>query len=121
MHLADVEEYKHKFEMFVSFPQDLHLKEKLQNQIEALYPEGENTSFSVGTSHGWAFFPDGDTIAKQVKDYIMWRLDCILHYEHNCNSPYESYLEHKLHEGITIQKNVEVDCFYFYDDVSRYE
>ncbi len=128
MHLADHEEYKEKFELFISFEENtsfgVEFRKVLGHQFEALGVLEEHTSYRMNEISGWAFFSvrseqDGDPNWKpNVKEYIVERImELVTYWKENG----EAYPTQEPLTGIEIQKNVEVDCIYHYDDISRYE
>lgn len=135
MHLAQTDEWKEKFELFYTHPEDKELKQYLDRAVTALMGE-DNISHSLQDKHGWAFFPvdDGSDLSEEerymqgvpdplhpsVKEYIKERLESLFNHE-VVHRGYETSVWQELHEGMERHENVEVDCFYFYDNPSWYE
>lgn len=128
MYLADYDEYRTKFELFITHPDDAELQKKLDKQFSALGINAEYTTFRVNERRGWAFFPEEvdeceEQLHPQVKKYLISRIMDLISHEikvynriEQCSDIYE-----KPYEGIEVMKDVEVECTYFYDNVERYE
>ncbi len=124
MHLAETDEFKARFQLFVSFPKDEGLRKVLEQQISGLYAPAamEHVSFSVDGVQGWAFFADDEEqLSQDVVEYIKDRLMSIITHEYEFGPAHDRSSDYKPFEGIVISENVEVDCFYFYDNPRWYE
>jgi hypothetical protein len=145
MYLAHVDEYKQKFQYFISFPKCQAVTKDLDLQMKALLGDylGEHTSHSIDVGdekvYGWAFFaiqdPDNDVDASlpceeayveaelfsKVKDFIMDRIKDLMMHDIEYGPAHDRTLDRDFYPGIKIHENIEVDCFYFYDNPKWYE
>ena len=136
MYLAQTNEYKGKFELFITHPTDSGACHELSSALEVLMGGWmcEHTSYHVKEGekriYGWALFPIEDpevepsidpAIDDCVKAYIKERFLALCHETVEFGPRHDRSRDWILREGIEVRENVEVECFFFYDDVSRYE
>lgn len=130
MHLAQVESFTQKFELFITYPSDADARSLLRTQIQALFDVCPHTSFLVAGRSGWAFFPmgsesdDGSPNPLQneaVKSYLTDRLMSLLYREVQYETKHSSFTEHVLLDGVEIHEYADVECEYFYDNISWYK
>ncbi len=130
MYLENMDKYKASFELFISFPEENDAWKTILNlQFDALGCVKENTTFSVDGVAGWAFFSLKPSVKvgfpeawkPEVKEYVKKRIIELVTYPFERVYAEENLaLNPKLCKGIEIKKDVEVDCQYYYDDISRY-
>lgn len=138
MYLAQTDEYKQKFELFITYPNDIELVHKLHSLFYFLTRDFqcEHTSHSVQGKQGWAFFEILDSqdennyppemegepgLHPEVKKFIRDKIMREIHHDIEYGPAHDRTVDRVLYEGIEIMENVEVDCFYFYDNVKWYE
>ena len=145
MHLAQVDEYKQKFEYFISFPKCEKVQHRLEDQMDAILGDylAPHTSHSIDVDgkkvYGWAFFaskdPDNDIddglpceincpdeeLDQKVKEFILHRIKDFMMHEIEYGPAHDRSVDMVLYDGIEFHKDVEVNCFYFYDNPKWYE
>jgi len=128
---------KCKFELFITYPKDTELVHRLHTLFYFLTQgfQCEHTSYNVDGQQGWAFFaiPDDSTedyptemdgepgLHPEVKKFIRDKVMQEIYHEIEYGPKHDRTRDTELYEGIKIMENVEVDCFYFYDNPKWYE
>ena len=125
MHLAEHDEFTVKFGLFISFPSNPETKKRIVPMVEGLCRPliMSHTTFTHNGKRGWALFPKDDewpALHSEVKSYILEQLNEILSHEIEYGPDHDRTIERRFYEGVEFKQNVEVNCFYFYDNPKWY-
>jgi hypothetical protein len=131
MHLAQMDEFKANFEIFISHPTDPKERKRMDLQLEGLLQNSalwdEHTSFSVNGRPGWALFisPSSldiseENLPAEIKVFILDRVMNIVTREKIHTYGDSVFADRVLVDGCEVLYNQEVDCLFFRDDPEWY-